>query len=374
MVKILIISPSKLDSDPRVYRQIKHLSKDHTITEMGIGPSHIPGVRFVPFGWKRKNIFQKLLKGIFLLTKRYPQVYWGDIDYEDITNPIQNETFDIIYANDIESLPLAVHMKKKAKIIFDAHEYSPRQDGDTLKFQFLMKDYIDFLCRRYIQQSDKMITVSWGIAKEYAKQYGINPIVITNAPNPVNLTPSIVEKNKIKMIYHGEISPSRHTETMIKMMDYLDERFILDLMIKTSDLEYLKKIYKMTKCRNNVRIIKSVEMGQIITFSNKYDVGLYILEPNNFNQEYALPNKFFEYIQARLAIAIGPSPEMAALVKKYDLGVISDKFDPESLAKKLQTLTKSKLEYYKMRSHEASYYLSSEKNLELLDNIIESVL
>ena len=372
MANILIISPSRLESDPRVYRQIRHLNNHHTITEMGICPSQISGVRFVPFRWVRKNLFQRILKGIFLLIKKYPSIYWNDIDYDNIIAPIQNETFDIIYANDIESLPLAIRMRKKAKVIFDAHEYAPRQHEDLFSFRVLMEGYVDYLCRTYLKQSDKMITVSLGIAKEYSKQYGVEPIVITNAPDPVNLRPSCVEDNKIRLIYHGEVSPSRNTETMVKMMEHLDDRFTLDLMIKTSNQKYLKKLRDLAESRNNVKIIEPVEMHQIIPFINKYDIGIFILEPNTFNHRYALPNKFFEYVQARLAIAIGPSPEMAMLVKKFDFGIVSDSFEPESLAKKLQTLTRAKLEYYKMRSHEASYDLSSESNLQLLDQVIDN--
>jgi hypothetical protein len=31
----------------------------------------------------------------------------------------------------------------------------------------------------------------------------------------------------------------------------------------------------------------------------------------------ALPNKFFEFIQARLAVAIWPSPEMSKITKTF---------------------------------------------------------
>ena len=64
-------------------------------------------------------------------------------------------------------------------------------------------------------------------------------------------------------------------------------------------------------------------MHELPRMANDYDVGLYLLPPTNFNQRYALPNKFFEFIQGRLAIAIGPSPEMAKLVERSNAdGVI----------------------------------------------------
>ena len=47
---------------------------------------------------------------------------------------------------------------------------------------------------------------------------------------------------------------------------------------------------------------------------NAHDVGIHILPPVNFNNRWALPNKFFDYVQARLGVIIGPSPEMARVL------------------------------------------------------------
>lgn len=340
------------------------------VTEMGLYASQISHVRFVPFQWAKKNSIQRIMKGLRMLARNYQPVYWDDLDFETLVKPIKDENFDIIYANDIESLPLAIRLKKNAKIVFDAHEYSPRQNENILSFRIFLMGYIDYLCRTFIPQADAMITVSWGIADEYSSKYGVKPEVMTNAPDPVNLKPVDVNEHTIKLIYHGEVSASRHTESMIQMIDFVDERFSLDLMIKSSDINYMEKLTAMVRQRKNIRIIPPVDMKNIIAFTNSYDIGIYILKPNSFNQTYALPNKFFEYIQARLAIAIGPSPEMARIVKEFDLGLVSKDFSPESLAHELNSLTKSDIEYFKNQSHRAASQLSSEQNLKILDNII----
>jgi len=376
MARILIISFSDLKEDPRVFRQISHLSKKNDVAEMGLGPSQITVTDFIPLKIPRKkNVPEKIIKVIRLLLHRYTGIYWNEfIDFGQIREKLSGRQFDIIIANELDSLPLAVRIKKDAKIVFDAHEYSPKQNEDVLSFRIFMMGYINYLCQTYIPEADSMITVSDGIAEEYYSVYGVKPTVITNAPDFYNLYPMKTDDKKIKLIYHGEVSPSRQTELMIKMMDNVDERFCLDLMIKSSDTKYLDKLQELVKKRKNTRIISPVEMNQIIPFSNQYDIGLYILKPNNYNQKFALPNKFFEYIQARLAVAVGPSPEMANIVRKYDLGIVSDDFTPQSMAEKLNRLTKMKIEYYKNRSHSAASQLSSEKNLEKLDSIINELL
>ena len=89
---------------------------------------------------------------------------------------------------------------------------------------------------------------------------------------------------------------------------------------------------------------------------------------------YALPNKFFEFIQARLAIAIGPSPEMARLVKQYNLGIVSQDFTPKSMAESLNSLTKEQIRQYKENANQTAKILNAEREGEKLLRILEEVL
>jgi len=107
---------------------------------------------------------------------------------------------------------------------------------------------------------------------------------------------------------------------------------------------------------------------------NQYDIGVYILEPSSFNNFHALPNKFFEFVQARLAIGIAPSPEMARIVKEYDLGVVAEDFSPESLATRLMNLDHEKINYYKLQSHKVSRLMSAEQNHKILLDLVRQVL
>ena len=103
-------------------------------------------------------------------------------------------------------------------------------------------------------------------------------------------------------------------------------------------------------------------MVQICKHINAYDVGLFLLPPNNFNYRHALPNKFFEFIQAGLAVAIGPSPEMATLVERHGCGVVAESFEPQALARALQGLTTEKLMAFKDAAHRAADELSFERD------------
>jgi hypothetical protein len=109
-----------------------------------------------------------------------------------------------------------------------------------------------------------------------------------------------------------------------------------------------------------ISFVEPVPLERICQRINGYDVGLFLLPPVNFNYRFALPNKFFEFVQARLAVAIGPSPEMAALLEDYDLGVVSRSFEPRAMATALSGLSDRDIRRYKAAANIAARELSFE--------------
>lgn len=146
------------------------------------------------------------------------------------------------------------------------------------------------------------------------------------------------------------------------------------MLVNSKSDTYWRKIKKMADKRGNVRLIPPVKLREIVPFTNSYHIGVFLVPPSNFNLEFTLPNKFFEFIQARLVVAIGPSIEMSKLVKKYDCGIISENFTPHSLAQKLNKLTPEKIIYYKKQSHKAAQVLNADTNKIYVNKIIASLL
>src|SRR5690606_24606948 len=96
----------------------------------------------------------------------------------------------------------------------------------------------------------------------------------------------------------------------------------------------------------------------------------------NFNYRFALPNKLFEFIQARLAVAVSPSPEMARLVRDAGCGVVADGFTPKQFAACLRSLDHAAVNEFKQRSDAVARDLSSEKNnirfMQLVDDLMNA--
>jgi glycosyltransferase involved in cell wall biosynthesis len=167
---------------------------------------------------------------------------------------------------------------------------------------------------------------------------------------------------------------------MIDAVDGLDEHFTLDLMLisppmanrKTRD--YLNKLKERVKGHARIRILPPVSSEEIVPFITRYDAGIFLIPPINFNYAHTLPNKLFDFIQARLAVVIGPTPEMARVVRHYDIGIVSDAFTPESLARALSALTPERVAYYKSQSAKAAAAENAEVNRVLLRRIVSDVL
>jgi hypothetical protein len=96
--------------------------------------------------------------------------------------------------------------------------------------------------------------------------------------------------------------------------------------------------------------------------------------PINFNYANGLPNKLFEFIQARLAIAIGPIPEIAEVINEYNIGIVSEDFTPKKLAQELSKLTNERLHLFKSNTALAASQLSAEKNQEVFLELVEKTI
>lgn len=371
---ILILSFSTIRSDPRVMRQVRLLETDTRLIVAGYGDPPDAACEFLTIKRPPSKIANKLMWSAKLLLGRFESYYWKRPEVENCLAQLDLRQFDLVIANDIAALPLALRLAKNKPVLADAHEYSPREFDDKLIWRILFSRYQDYLCRIYLPQSSGMTTVCHGIANAYYATYGVSAKVVMNSPTRQPLEPSPIIPGRIRLVHHGAAIRSRHLETMIDLMDILDERFSLDMMLVESDAAYMRYLRRRALNNTRIRFIPPVSMDDICTQINVYDIGLYLLPPLNFNHEYALPNKLFEFIQARLAIAIGPSPEMAKIVQQHSLGVVSLSFSPVDLAQTLMKINDTQLKQFKQAVHQAASVLNYEGSAKLLSEEIARLL
>jgi glycosyltransferase involved in cell wall biosynthesis len=378
--KALVLVFSNLKHDARVTRQVKYLTKNFEVAVVAFD-GDADGYTLLKIDQTPLTIVTKLWMGFWLFIRQYKKAYQAFHSYQTITGQLAQQSWDLIVANDIDTLPMAFEIKgaSEAKVIFDAHEYSPRHFENRLLWRIFFQPFYIDLCKKYIPKIDAMLTVGKGLAAEYHKNFGKQPTIITNATRYFEIEPQTPEPNKIKLVHHGIANPSRRLDLLLEMMKNLDDRFTLDLILMTSDFasgstrHYIENLKAEFQKDGRIKILPSVKSNEVVPTINKYDIGIFLLPPINFNYENTLPNKLFDFIQARLAIAIGPTPEMAEIVNRYDIGVVSPTFDPKDLATALSKLSHDQLKQFKHNTSVAAQEQCAEKNEEIFEGVINQL-
>jgi hypothetical protein len=369
--KILIISMSDISRDPRVKRQVNTLNEHYMVDTLDYGGYASAHRNYVFYEGYDKKLMKR---AAYLKTHQYDKYRNTTFRYTD-----PHTEYDLIIANDNDSLPIAFDLKSEAKIIHDAHEFSPEQQSDDLKWKFFMQGYRKWVCKKYLNRCDKVLTVSDGVADLYKKAYGISPEVITSASEYCELSPTKIgmRSDKIRIIHHGISNPPRKIEKLIEMMGYINSRYSLTLMLVDRAPKYTEKLKKMawdSSNSHNISFRNPVPADIIAESTNEYDIGMFIAQPSNMNLKYTLPNKFFEFVQARLMIATGPSPEMEKLIKQYDMGIVSKDFTPKTMAENLNSLSADDIYKYKLNTDTAAKVLNSTENMKRLTNIVKELI
>lgn len=365
---VLVLSFSDLDRDPRVSKQIDLLNQDFFVVVAGTkysGKLPFISLQSISRSWVNKITFAILLK-----LRLFGKAYWSNPAFIQAENALKVENFDYILANDLMSLPLAIKVKKKARIIFDAHEYSPLEFEESKIWKFLFVDFYSYLLKKYLPEVYKFTTVCEGISQKYYQEFGFLPEVFMNTSQFLDIKPRVIE-NKIKLICHSAAIRSRKIEILIEMAKYLDDQFELNLVLVPSQTDYYHRLVELAKKVKNVNLLPPVPLKDISRFLNNFDVGIYSIEPSSFNNKYSLPNKFFEFIQARLAIVIGPSPEMQRIVLKENIGMVSKGFEARELAMVVNSLSVERIMQLKENVNKVAFRYSTENNWEGFKDLLE---
>src|SRR5262249_15284488 len=159
---------------------------------------------------------------------------------------------------------------------------------------------------------------------------------VYNAPTPVDLPDRSTAMNpaRVRLIHHGYAQRGRGLDNMIKTIALADERFTLDFMLMNHHLGYLEELKQLASkiAPGKVFFRDPVKPSEIVRTVAEYDIGLCVITPSTYNFLMMLPNKLFEYIQAGLAVMVGPSPAMVDVVRPHGLGVCVPSFEPRDVA------------------------------------------
>jgi glycosyltransferase involved in cell wall biosynthesis len=170
------------------------------------------------------------------------------------------------------------------------------------------------------------------------------------------------------VLYHGIVTPGRGLEVAIDSV--ADWRPEFDLTIRgpggSDYLDALRRRIAERGLSSRIILVPPVPMTELVREAAAYDVGFFALPGSSRHNEFALPNKFFEYVMAGLALCLTDLPEMARLVRAYRLGVTFRSVDPQSIAGAINALDPASIDRYKRNALEAACELCWEREAERL--------
>lgn len=103
-----------------------------------------------------------------------------------------------------------------------------------------------------------------------------------------------------------------------------------------------------------------VPMTELVTAASAFDVGLFALPDHSLQNVYVLPNKFFEYTMAGLALCVSDLPEMRRLLDAHDLGTVFSGLSPEAIAQAIHRLDRAAIDRFKRNALVAARELNWE--------------
>jgi len=375
--RILVISLSPLRRDARVLRQVELLAGLGDVTTIGYGdaPDGVADHQQVP---DQALSLPRTARGVALLGLRAHRfVENRSPAARAVLGRPPRGPWDLVVANDARVLDLAHALAGDAPVWADMHEWAPEEQTDLWQWRTFVAPFMTHLCRRYLPRAALVTTVSPGIAALYQEWFGVDAQLLRNAPRFVSLEPSAPVEHRIRLVHSAAANPGRGLETMLDVVDALDSRYTLDLYLVHDEQNpaYMQSIERRVETMERVTLRPPVPPASLAATLSSYDIGIHcgggMVRPN---ERLSFPNKLFDFVQARLAVVVGPSPEMAGLVREHGVGVVATSFDAASFREAVESLTPAAIARCKLAASAAARALSFEADASAVSARLEQLL
>ncbi|QXU42327.1 hypothetical protein [Pedobacter sp. D749] len=278
---------------------------------------------------------------------------------------------DLYIAHNLGAIPAAVAAANynKAKCGFDAEDlHRFEMSNDKTNYDVRLKAFLE---EKYFTKTNYITTSSQTIANQYKIFFphlkfktilNTFPKQLLSLPNSLN--------SPLKLFWFSQtIGISRGIQDIFRAIKILEEQEI--------ELHLLGKINNQTKLDFD-RLINSLKFDKrpkiffhaplpphcLFAFANQFHIGLCLEPAFSKNNDLALSNKIFTYIQAGLAIIASDTSGQKWLLENYpEMGSIYKRNNPNQLAILIQNyLSNPKL--LKMHQAQALEYANHQLNWE----------
>ena len=258
---------------------------------------------------------------------------------------------DIFLSNDLDTL-MANYCASKIRrkdLVYDSHEYY------TETPELVNRKFVQNIWKRIekciFPRLKHVYTVNESIAGLFREKYHVSVDVIRNLPYKREYLISKSRKElglptnrKIILLQGAGINIQRGTEEMLEAMQYIEGAVFV--IIGGGDvLDMLKQQAKEMTMEDKVMFIPKMPFSELYQYTVHGDIAITLDKDTNINYRFSLPNKIFDYIQARVPVLASDLVEIKGVVEQYKIGFILKSHDPKEIALSVENMIKDVSQY-----------------------------
>lgn len=368
MYRVILAVTNDIVTDYRVHKVAKTLKRNgYSVTIVGRRFSYSEDLFRRPYRTRRFKLWVN--KGVLFYAAYNIRLFFY----------LMAVKFDVIVANDLDTLPssfVAAKLKRKP-LVYDSHELFT--EVPELQNRPFVKSVWSRFEKLLVPRVKHAYTVSQSVADHYKDHIGVEFDVVRNVGRfrYGHEFEHVKQRDEKVILYQGAVNIGRGLDLIIRAMKELPRHKLW--VIGSGDvLEEMKELTVRCGVEEQVLFVGRVPFEKLWKYTSQADVGLSIEEDLGLNYRYALPNKIFDYIQARLPMIVSDLPEMRKVVSQYGLGLILEERTPEKLAELILTLDEEKTAQLKSKlelaARELCWQIEEEKLVHLYRKIIQPEL
>jgi hypothetical protein len=336
--RVLIVKRADMEFDIRCQRMASHLSNDYDITVIGTDTCSqlsVQQIKIADYDHARLSLperaYRKFRREVFLRgiqDKPFEFRMSRDKWINELIKFFNMNQFELVIACDIDSISSFLNSNSKARLIGDMHEHAPTELANSPGWNERVGHYRKWQCKTYLTQVNDVLTVSPALARLFESEFKLSKVEVVRNVSPYH--PRILPINyqpPRHFIHHGIAAPIRKLEEHIALASALGSEYSVSMLLKPVEFQYYNFLKDCEKVVRNFYLLSPVEPIKMISEIRKFDAGVYLLNPETPQLRVTLPNKFFEFIQARLPIFSGGLSEIDALIDQFGIGVKLGTFD-----------------------------------------------
>lgn len=243
----------------------------------------------------------------------------------------------LLFANDLDTLlpNFLVARLTGRELVYDTHEFYTEvpelADRPRVRAVWLAIE------RWIFPKLRTVITVNDSIANAYKDRYGNTVHVVRNIPMrrepgpvPTREQLGLPADKRILILQGAGINIQRGAEEAVLAMKDLPDHLLL--IIGSGDAwPVLEGLVRDNGLGDRVRLYGRMPYERMMGHTRNADLGLTLDKDTNLNYRFSLPNKLFDYLHAGIPVLATDLPEVAAIVRTYDAGMVLPQAGPAAI-------------------------------------------